>query len=198
MKTYSPRLEQALRTAFRLHEGQRRKSDPTLPYTTHLVHVACIVAAHDFDEDVIIAALLHDSIEDTAYTAEELAADFGDEVYRIVMEVTENKALRWEARKSAYIEGVRGASPQGKAVCCADKIHNLSSILEAERQQGEALWGVFSRGRDRTLRFYEDVLDAIAHGWSHPMLEVYRAVVHKSRGRAAAPGNHNNESKHQL
>jgi (p)ppGpp synthase/HD superfamily hydrolase len=181
MKQYSLRFEQALRTAFRLHEHQRRKSDPQLPYTTHLVHVACIVASHGFGENTIIAALLHDSIEDSEYTAEELAADFGDEVCGIVMEVTENKALRWEERKSAYIEGIRRASTGGKAVCCADKMHNLSSILEAELQQGDALWAVFSRGRDKTMRFYEDVFHAIEDGWSHPIVQQYREVLDKAK-----------------
>ncbi len=186
MKKYSARYELALRKAFRLHDGQRRKSDPDLPYSTHIVHVACIIAAHGFDEDTVIAALLHDSIEDTDYTTEELAEDFGDDVCRIVMEVTENKALRWEARKSAYIEGIRSASAQGKAVCCADKIHNLSSILEAEARQGDAVWLVFSRGRERTHRFYEDVFKAIAEGWSHPIIDVYRDVLAAARSRWTA------------
>ena len=183
MKNYSPRFEQALRTAFRLHEGQKRKSDPDIPYATHLVHVAFLLSVHGFEEDTLIAALLHDAIEDTAYTAEELAADFGDEICRIVMEVTENKSLRWEARKAAYIETIRGASDAGKAICCADKIHNLSSILEAEERQGEALWRVFSRGKEQTYRFYTSALEAIGDGWSHPIVDTYRDVLGRAGER---------------
>ncbi len=180
MKYYSEKFEKALRIAFRLHEGQRRKSDPDLPYTTHIVHVASLVSAHGFGEDAIVAALLHDAIEDTVYTTEELASDFGDVVCRIVMEVTENKGLRWEARKAGYIETIRHASPEGKAVCCADKIHNLSSILASEHKQGDALWLVFSRGKERTFQFYREILDAIAEGWSHPIIDVYREVVERA------------------
>jgi len=177
MKCYSAQIEHALRVAFHEHAGQRRKSDPELPYMTHLLHVAMIVQAHDFSEDIVIAALLHDTIEDTRYTTEELAADFGDTVCSYVMEVTENKALRWENRKQAYLEGIRHGSVGAKAICCADKIHNLSSLLEAEARQGEQLWTVFTRGRERTIRFYHDALTAISTGWNHPIISCYENVL---------------------
>lgn len=184
---YSPALERALRTALRAHAGQARKTDPGLPYATHLVHVAFLLHAHGFSEDVVIAGLLHDIVEDTEYTPEELGAVFGESVCALVLSVTEDKRLVWEARKAAYLAGIRGGSFDTKAICCADKLHNLSSILDAHDRQGEAVWQVFSRGRDRTLQFYDDAFDSVSAGWTHPIVEAYAAVRSEARRRFPAP-----------
>lgn len=178
---YSPRVEEALRVAFRLHAHQHRKSEPGLPYATHLAHVAMIVQQYGFPEDVVIAALLHDTIEDTSYTREKLLRDFGAKVCGIVLEVTEDKSLRWDERKARYIAHMRTASFEARAVCCADKLHNLSTLLEAMRRKGMLLWRAFSRGPERTLRFYEDVYEALRTGWDHPMLREYAAVLDEAR-----------------
>ncbi len=178
--TYSPLIERAVRTAVRLHEGQTRKTDPDLPYVTHLFHVAFIVQAHGFPETAVAAALLHDALEDTEYTPEELAGDFGEDVCAIVMAVTERKGLRWEERKRLYLDTVAASGPEVKAVCAADKIHNLSTILDAYAERGEALWSTFRRGREKTLRFYVEALTAVSAGWSHPIIDAYRAVVERA------------------
>jgi len=174
--TYSPLLEKAIRKAIALHETQRRKTGD-VPYVSHLFHVAMIIRAHGFPEQVVCAALLHDTIEDTKYTAEELNEEFGERICSIVLDLTENKHLKWEQRKRAYLDVVRTAPPEVKAVCCADKIHNLATILIEYRGKGEDVWGAFSRGSEATMRFYREALDAIAQGWQHPIIDEYRSVL---------------------
>jgi (p)ppGpp synthase/HD superfamily hydrolase len=177
--TYSPILERAIRMAIALHETQNRKTG-NVPYISHLIHVAMIIRAHDFSEHVVCAALLHDTLEDTKYTAEEMIEDFGERICSIVVDLTENKHLRWEQRKAAYLETVRHASPESKAVCCADKIHNLSTILAEYRANGDDVWRVFSRGKEATMGFYRNALTAITHGWEHPLADEYRRVLEEA------------------
>jgi len=181
LSTYSPKLERAIRTTIRLHEGHARKTDKTLPYITHLFHVAFLVQAHGFDEDTVIAALLHDTLEDTEYTPEELSADFGEHICDIVQQVTEKKFFRWEDRKANYLESIQRGSVEAKAVCCADKLHNLSTIIAEYRERGDALWKVFSRGKETTLLFYEHALDAISQDWDHAIVDEYRTVLQTAR-----------------
>ena len=178
--TYSPVLERAIRMAIALHETQRRKTGG-VPYISHVFHVAMMIQAHGFPEHVVCAAMLHDTIEDTKYTAEELTDDFGEAVCTIVLELTENKHLKWEQRKQDYLGVVRASAPEVKAICCADKIHNLSTILIEYAIHGDALWQVFSRGKIATMRFYQQALEAIEHGWEHPLIDEYRRIMDTAR-----------------
>lgn len=177
MYTFSPLIERAVRTAMRLHDGDTRKTDPDVPYVTHLIHVGFILQGQGFREKVVAAGLLHDTLEDTEYTVEELTADFGEEIASMVTAVTEEKHWRWEERKKRYLAGIVHATPEIKAICAADKIHNLSSILATHALIGDDVWRKFARGKQRTLDFYYQALDAIATGWDHPIVEAYRAVV---------------------
>ena len=86
---YTYKIEQAIKAAAILHDGQLRKGNVPLPYITHLYAVAMILESYTEDEDTIVAGLLHDTLEDTDYTPEELEADFGKEVCEAVLAVTE-------------------------------------------------------------------------------------------------------------
>lgn len=179
--SYSALVERAILAALRLHGSQVRKSDPTQPYVSHLVSVTLLLAAYGFDDEVISAGLLHDTLEDTNYDAEKLEADFGLDVCEIVRAVTEDKSLQWESRKQHYLERIRSGSRQAKAVCCADKIHNLSSLIDRYERSGDEVWSVFRRGKERTLWFYFTALDAIAENWDHPIVDEYRNTVERAR-----------------
>ena len=85
---YSYRIEQAIRAASVLHKNQLRKGSMPFPYITHLVATAFTLMDYTDDEDVIIAALLHDTLEDTDYTIDELQEDFGGKVRELVEAVT--------------------------------------------------------------------------------------------------------------
>ncbi len=110
---YSERREQAIRLMLRAHEGQIRKAEPEIPYVAHLIHVGLMVLEAGGDEDTVIAALLHDVLEDTDVKPEDLDNAFGPRVTALVREVTEDKTLGWADRKTRMIEQLRRRLPRG-------------------------------------------------------------------------------------
>ncbi len=113
------------------HKNQRRKDGDASPYINHPLGLASALAVEGGVEDaaVICAALLHDTIEDTQTTAEELTALFGGKVTGIVLEVSDDKSLAKAARKEAQVRHAPHLSPEAKLVKLADKICNLRDIL---------------------------------------------------------------------
>ena len=141
------------------HRHQRRKDAHASPYINHPIQLAKLLANEGgvTDANVLCAALLHDTIEDTETTAEELRALFGDAITGIVLEVTDDKALSKEDRKRLQIEHAPHVSHQAKLVKLADKICNLRDIISAppakwslERKQEYFDWAarVVSGARD--------------------------------------------------
>jgi len=115
------------------HAGQRRKGDAAEPYVNHLIEVAALVAMAlpEPDTNVVIAALLHDSIEDAGVTAEDLALRFGADVADLVSEVTDDKSLPKQERKRLRVENAPKKTPRAQMIKLADKISNLRSMLSS-------------------------------------------------------------------
>lgn len=113
------------------HKNQRRKDADASPYINHPLALASVLAVEGCveDSDVICAALLHDTIEDTNTTAEDLVATFGAKVAAIVLEVTDDKSLEKAVRKEEQVKHAPHISRQAKLVKLADKICNLRDIL---------------------------------------------------------------------
>jgi GTP diphosphokinase / guanosine-3',5'-bis(diphosphate) 3'-diphosphatase len=114
------------------HRDQRRKGAEASPYINHPLAVADVLANEGGVADVttLIAALLHDTVEDTQTTAEEIAARFGPEVAAVVMEVTDDKRLGNAERKRQQIEHAAAISSRAKLVKLADKICNLRDLID--------------------------------------------------------------------
>jgi len=131
MKTDIARLIDAVHFAADKHRDQRRKDSGATPYINHPVSLAHILTDEGGidDVDVLCAALLHDTIEDTETTAEELITHFGERVTSIVLEVTDDKSLHWTARKQAQIDHAPHLSFEAKLVKLADKISNVRDLL---------------------------------------------------------------------
>jgi guanosine-3',5'-bis(diphosphate) 3'-pyrophosphohydrolase len=112
------------------HRMQRRKDAAALPYINHPIALARVLAveASIDDEDVLCAALLHDTIEDTETSFEELEARFGTHIAAIVAEVTDDKSLSKQERKQLQIDHAASISQQAKLVKLADKICNLRDV----------------------------------------------------------------------
>ena len=111
------------------HVGQRRKGEEAEPYLNHLIEVASLVAeATDGDPEVVIAALLHDSVEDQGVTNAEIADLFGPTAASLVAEVTDNKSLLKEVRKDAQIDSAPHKSDGASVIKLADKTSNLLAI----------------------------------------------------------------------
>lgn len=169
-------VEKASLIAFVAHAGQVRK-DAGSPYVIHPYMATLVLASHGFGEKVLAAALVHDVLEDTQVTAEQLEELLGKEVLAIVQVLTEDKSLPWEARKERYIEAIRTASPEAKAVSLADKIHNLESLFVAHAAQGTEIWKVFNRGREQKIWFEKSLLNVFQETWSHPLIDRYATLV---------------------
>jgi guanosine-3',5'-bis(diphosphate) 3'-pyrophosphohydrolase len=136
--------------AARKHANQKRKGAAAEPYINHLIEVAQLVsmAVRDPDTNLVIAALLHDTIEDVGVTKEELIQRFGPDVAELVAEVTDDKSLPKEERKRLQIEHAPKKSIRAQTIKLADKISNLRSILSSppvqwdyERKRQYFEWG---------------------------------------------------------
>lgn len=123
-------LLKALSFAAVKHKDQRRKGADASPYINHPIAVASILSneAHITDVEVICGALLHDTVEDTETSPEELEAEFGAVIREIVMDVTDDKRLPKQERKLKQIEHAAQACDKAKLVKIADKISNLRDI----------------------------------------------------------------------
>ncbi|MGO9466160.1 MAG: HD domain-containing protein [Isosphaeraceae bacterium] len=184
----SSRLEEALRWAAQCHQGQTRHGGNT-PYITHVVAVAIILDRARFDEDVVIAGLLHDIVEDTPVMLTEVAARFGNCVAEIVRHCSEVKTddlglkRPWIDRKRDHIAALADAPLAARAVVLADKLHNLVCI-EVDLLQGRPVWSQFHAERDQVLWYYHAMIDRCGED-EHRLVqlaEVCRQVLSRIEG----------------
>lgn len=151
-------VRRALVRAYDLHAKQERKCTEA-PYFVHILDVARhLMAEPAASEDVIVAGILHDTLEDTPYTVEELNNDFGPNVCQLVVFATEptkdsrtltqNKQETWKERKRHTVNICRTATEDQLLVLLADKLSNLQSIHEDLFLQGERIWGCFNANRE--------------------------------------------------
>lgn len=161
---YSPLVERALTACITAHAGQCRKADAAVPYAVHPVHVALLLTRFGVDDDVVVAALLHDVPEDCAdWTVERVRLEFGARVAGIVGELTENKRHSWEQRKQTAVDHVPHMTPDAATVKAADQLHNLTSLRRQleEADDPECVWSRFTGGRDRTLTMARKLSEAL-------------------------------------
>lgn len=113
------------------HAHQKRKGHAGEPYINHLIEVADLIAgsSRDLDVNLVMAGLLHDTIEDTGVTATELERRFGNDVTALVLEATDDKSLPKEVRKALQVKDAPTRSPRAQTLKIADKISNLRSLL---------------------------------------------------------------------
>jgi (p)ppGpp synthase/HD superfamily hydrolase len=161
MKAYSDRYEAALVLAARAHGDQVRKVG-NVPYITHVVHVSAILRRHGYPEDLVIAGLLHDVVEDSDVPLDQIEADFGPVVAEIVGALSERKMegsvkRPWETRKAEMLEQVRQASSEAVAVKAADTLHSTRTLSADLHRMGPSVWRNFSRGPEPSLQYYQSV-----------------------------------------
>ncbi len=127
------RILAAAHFAAQRHAGQKRKGLAGEPYVNHLIEVAELVAASSemVDTSLLMAAFLHDTVEDTGVTRGELEELFGSDVAGLVMEVTDDKSLPQKKRKALQVENAPKKSARAQTLKLADKISNLRSILSS-------------------------------------------------------------------
>ncbi|MEH1933881.1 MAG: HD domain-containing protein [Nostoc sp.] len=175
------KFEVALVYATRLHAHQTRKVSG-IPYISHLLSVAALVLEMGGSEEEAIAALLHDSIEDQGGKPirEDIRQRFGETVVAIIDGCTEwdtPPKPPWQERKNRYIEKLRHASPSVRRVSLADKLHNARSLLADWRQMGDVIWAEFSIGKQKTLWFYQSLVQVYRETGSDVMTEELERVI---------------------
>jgi (p)ppGpp synthase/HD superfamily hydrolase len=157
------RFNDAFLFAAEKHGRQRRKASE-IPYIAHLMSVAAIVLEAGGDEDLAIAALFHDVVEDCGGKPMlgEVRRRFGDRVAHIVEGCTDaftDPKPPWRERKENYLEHLKTADADVRLVSAADKLHNAREILKDYREGGEQVWERFKGKREGTLWYYR----ALAH-----------------------------------
>ena len=169
------------------HGLSRRKAGRGFE-ATHVLSVALIAQWFGFDEDTVVAAILHDTLEDTSLDAGVIRRRFGRHVLAVVEDVTEPPRARpWRARKEAYVERLR-TSPRdaARAVASADKIHNLSSLAAGIEARGSAFIDAFTTGVDDMVWYQQRVYRMLVETWAHAILDEHRRRL--DRFLAAARG----------
>lgn len=168
------RFNRALQLAIEAHSGQVRKGTENaaglaLPYITHPVAVAALVQRYGGTEDQVIAALLHDVLEDGGpQWARPIREAFGAEVLELVEFCTDGlpdetgRKPPWRERKEAYVAHLREADGPGLLVSACDKLANLQAILLDLTEVGEAVWARFTGKKDGTLWYYGALVEAFA------------------------------------
>lgn len=168
MINYTHRLDKAIRIAAWAHEQQvQHRKGTDIPYIIHPFGVMLIASNATDDEDVLIACLLHDVLEDvdsSIYSEQTMRADFGDRMVAMVKDVTKDDSVKdWHERSKAYLAHLENeASDEAVIVSASDKIHNLMSIVVDYETHGEDLWNRFStQSSADQLWWYESILAVV-------------------------------------
>jgi (p)ppGpp synthase/HD superfamily hydrolase len=182
------RFDRALLYATHIHGGQVRKGTST-PYVAHLLAVAATVLEYGGDEDLAIAALLHDCVEDQGGKARltDVRNRFGERVARIVEACSDSLAdtakgerkAHWQDRKEDYLAHLQRADEDILRVSLADKVHNARAILRDLRKKeiGEKIWDRFSQPKERTLWYYRSLADKFCTLLPGQLSEELREIV---------------------
>jgi GTP pyrophosphokinase len=178
---FTAHFEEALVYATRLHNGQSRKGSYT-PYVAHLLAVTALVIEWGGDEDMAIAALLHDAVEDQGGldTLEKIRSRFGNRVARIVEGCSDSYEMPkppWQERKEAYLRRLNKEDFDVRLVSLADKLHNARSILYDLRRDGISSLDRFNGGREGTLWYYLALVDVFQKNETSPRVEEFVLVV---------------------
>jgi (p)ppGpp synthase/HD superfamily hydrolase len=179
-QAYSRRFDDAMNLAVEAFRDKFRKQTQ-IPYITHLIAVCATVGEHGGDEDQLIAALLHDYLEDIpGATASELQDRFGERVAAYVIalsDTTVHPKPPWKQRKVSYLAHLRDEAPDLKLISAADKLHNCRSVIRDHNVMGEKIFDRFSVPKEETLWYFRAVLEALETNWRHPILDELRDAV---------------------
>lgn len=164
-------IDQAIIFAAKAHDGQTRKASD-IPYITHPFAVGMVLQRENCSDEVIAAGILHDTIEDTSTTYEELAEQFGLQVANLVCAASEHdKRLPWKERKQHTINKLKDANLEEIQVMTADKLHNIKSIRADLEVSGEHTWERFNRGKLDQHWYYANIVKALA-----PWKEAFKLI----------------------
>ena len=157
------KIDFAIEVAANAHRDQVRKHTD-IPYITHPNSVGLTLQKYGYSEELIIAGILHDTIEDTPIDIDYIKEHFGERVASIVEGCSEpDKSLPWEKRKEHTIEHLKTTSFEVKIVSCTDKLHNIGTIARDHRKIGDKVWERFNRGKEKQEWYYRNLVESFCH-----------------------------------
>jgi (p)ppGpp synthase/HD superfamily hydrolase len=158
MKITGDKLLEAIAFALEAHKRQRRKGTE-IPYIVHPLSVARVLLEWDCPLELVVAGLLHDTVEDAGVSFEEIERHFGEEVRKMVEALTElDKSLPWEERKSKTLERYKTLEEKILLVALADKLDNIRSIEEDLKKIGDKIWERFNRPKEKQEWYYRSLV----------------------------------------
>ena len=190
-------FDEAVRFATEAHKGQVRKGTKK-PYIVHPVEVAKIVATMTSDDEILSAAVLHDTIEDCAGVTKEILCErFGERVAELVAGESEDKSKTWEERKGTTIQRLKTESRELQMIALADKLSNMRDIDRDYPVMGESLWMQFRMHSKHAIGwYYKGVMESLQEKFQGvPAFEEYCRLVKKHFGGAPASLEWKEESK---
>jgi guanosine-3',5'-bis(diphosphate) 3'-pyrophosphohydrolase len=155
----SPLVRAALEQARSDHEGQVRNGSGGMPYVEHPIRVAALLDEHGYGEEVLAAALLHDVVEDSETTLDELREKFGDVVAGLVGSMTDDESIDdYRQRKAEHRERLAAAPAEAMAIYGADKLTNSGTLRAAYREEGDSVRDEFKVPLELKLEIWEEDL----------------------------------------
>ena len=178
----------AIEFAVKAHDGQMRKGTP-VPYVFHPFNVAKLLLDYKYPQELVIAGLLHDTIEDTPVTEEDIRKTFNNRIAQLVTGVSEkDKKDTWENRKKETIKKLKTAPHDILIISCADKLDNIRSIKKDYKELGEKLWDRFNQPGDKQKWYYTNLSQVFSERMKEfdkfPLAEEFVTEVTKVFGSA--------------
>jgi len=177
VESYSA-IDKAVVFCLKSHNGQCRKGTD-IPYAIHPLNVGMILTKFNCPEELIIAGLLHDCIEDTAVSFEDIKREFNERIANLVRDCSEkDKSDTWTNRKRHTIEHLKTASDDACIVSCADKQHNLISLINDYKANGESLWRRFNASKEDQVWYYTSLGEVFTGRKNqHPLFDDFKVSV---------------------
>lgn len=169
-------LRKAIEFASTKHRNQTRKGTD-VPYIVHPMEVMHILAINGCSIQVQVAGLLHDTVEDTDTSIEEVETLFGKEIAELVQSDTEDKALSWQERKQITIDNIKHESRQAQEILCADKLSNIKGLCYDLSKDGPSIWSRFKGTPSQTEWYYREIVKELAGFAGRPMYEELKTYV---------------------
>lgn len=174
------KIEYAIYYATKAHKGQKRKVED-MDMIFHPYTVGMNLQRNGCEENIVAAGILHDVVEDTPHTFEDIEKEFGKEVMNYVYDASEpDKSLEWEERKKHTIEHIKNAPLGSKFIVACDKISNLEDLADCIELYGEEkAWSSLKRGKDKQKWYYTNVYESCINGVdeNHPIFKRYKQVL---------------------
>ncbi|HBE90791.1 MAG: hypothetical protein A3E37_02790 [Candidatus Andersenbacteria bacterium RIFCSPHIGHO2_12_FULL_46_9] len=183
MIAYSGKIQKAIRFAITAHDGQTRKGKD-IPYITHPLTVALILSQVGASEDVIVAGILHDVVEDSDVELDDVQEQFGEPVADLVKAVTEeDKGLPWETRKRIALGHIKDMNHDALLLKSADVLHNLLELVHDGEEQGDVVFEKFNAPKEEKLAQQQKLVKALESAWpENPLLPEIREGVKRLTG----------------